>query len=84
MNIIEASQATHIADMFWRDNYDRNYKEKIMFAIQKQAESGARSLIWRVGMGKEIKSWLYSLGYTISIEAEHRETNNFKYIISWK
>lgn len=83
MRILEASQAKHIADVFWRENYNRDYKEKIMFAIEKQAEMGARVLKWRAGLSRDTQSWLFELGYAIQTVYEDKKTNTYKYIISW-
>jgi len=84
MDIIEASEATHRTQMFWRENKDRDYRERIMFSIANAAEGGKNSIEWNGYLPPVAFNWLCSLGYTVQELARDFTTKNYKYIISWK
>ena len=83
MREVQASYARHLSDEFWRANQCREYKEKIMSAIENRASGGNRNLVWRYSLSHELKNWLMLLGYTLVIETENRDLKLYKYIISW-
>ena len=84
MEIIDATEATHRANMFWYDNKERTYEEKIMFAIANAAEGGKNQIEWKFFLPKNIQTWLYNLGYSIQqIECDFN-IKRFRYFIEWK
>lgn len=84
MTIINAAEARHRAQVFWFNNNARAYNEKVMAAIINAAEGGKRQLRWDYALDKDMKMWLYSLGYSIQVINENSSAKTFQYIIGWK
>ena len=83
MNIITAEAAAHKANQFWWNNREREYDDRIMFAINNLAEGGRRKLEWLFFLPPKTFNWLCTLGYTVQeIEWNHAQ-KRYKYSIMW-
>lgn len=80
---IDAAEARHRQELFWRDNKNQSYNEKIMNAIIHSAEGGKGFIRWGFVLSLPTKKWLESLGFYIDpIKVDYKE-KIFQYFIRW-
>ncbi len=83
MNAIDAAQANHLSDIFWTENKNLNYNEKIMHAIECSARTGKRFVQWGFILSKSTKEWLNSLGYRVEEIKVDYDKEIYQYFIRW-
>lgn len=83
MQVIDAAEARHRQDLFWRENKTRSYNERIMNAIIHSAENGKGFVQWGFILPQQTQEWLESLGFYIDpVKVDYKE-KIFQFFIRW-
>ena len=81
--IIDAAEAKHRVDSFWRENEQRSLAEKVMYNIVNAAQAGRYSIYWNYALSRDVIAWLQSLGYKVNNIPNNEKNKYYKFLIRW-